>query len=180
MLGDESGDFTCLANGGHNTVDYIIGSLAVWQVTTHFEVIIDDTHYCVIGGNSDHRPLCLWLSIDYNFVKPQHPVETKKFLLRFKYDKSKAEKYELALTMSLGNLWVVDSIGHLGANELANLLQQCVGVTTKSTFGNKPSGRSCRKRHYHKPWFDVDCRTTKCELRFWLKANPNSHATKHQ
>jgi hypothetical protein len=43
-------------------------------------------------------------------------------LPRLKYDKSKAEKYQLTLIMSLGNLWVVDSIGHLGANGLADLL----------------------------------------------------------
>ncbi len=28
-LGDESREFICLANGGHNTIDYIIGSLVV-------------------------------------------------------------------------------------------------------------------------------------------------------
>jgi hypothetical protein len=28
-LNDESGEFTCLANGGHNIVDYIVGSPAV-------------------------------------------------------------------------------------------------------------------------------------------------------
>jgi hypothetical protein len=67
--------------------------------------------------------------------------------------------------MSFGNLWVVDSIGHLGANELTNLLQQCVGVASKSTFGNKPLGGNCREKHCHKPWFDTDCRTMKCELR---------------
>jgi len=98
---------------------------------------------------------------------------------RFNYDKSKVEEYQLALTPSLGNLWVADSIGHLGADELANLLQQCVGAAAKSTFGNKSSGRSYRKRHCHKPWFDVDCRIAKCELRLWMKANPNSHAVKH-
>ncbi len=26
MLGDESGEFICLANGRHNTIDYIVGS----------------------------------------------------------------------------------------------------------------------------------------------------------
>jgi hypothetical protein len=41
----------------------------------------------------------------------------------FKYDKSKVEKYQLTLTTNLGNLWVVNSIGHLRANGLANLLQ---------------------------------------------------------
>jgi hypothetical protein len=47
--GDESREFTCLANGGRNIIDYIVGSPTVWQVATHFEVIIDDTHYCSVG-----------------------------------------------------------------------------------------------------------------------------------
>jgi hypothetical protein len=119
---DESGEFTCLANGGHNIIDYIIGSPAVWQAITHLEVIIDDTRYCAMEGNSDHRPLCLRLNIDCSFVEPQHMIVTIFFLPMFKYDKLKVEEYQLALTTSLGNLWVVDSIGHLGGNGLADLL----------------------------------------------------------
>jgi hypothetical protein len=101
-------------------------------------------------------------------------------LPRFKYDKSKVEDYQLALTTNLGNLWVTNSIGHLGADGLADLLQQCVGSTAEFIFGSKPSGRSYRKRHCHKPWFDVDCCITKHELRLWLKANLDSHVVKHQ
>jgi hypothetical protein len=78
--------------------------------------------------------------------------------------------------MSLGNLWVVDSIGHLGVDGLTDLLQQCVDAAVKSTFGNKPSRGSCREKHCHKPWIDVDYRTTKRELKLWPKTNPNSHA----
>jgi hypothetical protein len=63
------------------------------------------------------------LNINCNFVESQHIVETKKILPRFKYDKSKVEKYQLALTVNLGNLWVADLIGHMGAYGLANLLQ---------------------------------------------------------
>ncbi len=85
-------------------------------------MIINDIHYYVVGGDSDHRPLRLWLSIDYSFVEPQHTVETKKILLRFKYDKSKAEEYQLALIASLGNLWVANSIRHLRVDKLADLL----------------------------------------------------------
>jgi len=55
-----------------------------------------------------------------------------------------------------------------------------MGVATKSTFGNKHLGRSCKKRHYHKPWFNVNYHTAKRELRLWMKANFDSHATKHQ
>ncbi len=169
-----------MANGGRSVVDYIIGSPVVWQVAIHLKVIIDDTRYRAMGGDSDHKSLCLRLNIDCSFVKPQHTVVTNKFLLRFNYDKSKVEKYQLALAASLGNMWVVNSIGHLGVDELTNLLQQCVGATTKSTFGNKLSGGSYRKRHFHKPWFDIDCHTTKRELRLWLKANLDSHTAKHK
>ncbi len=74
---DESGEFICLANGGRNTINYIIGSPIVWQATTHLEVIIDDTRYYVVRGDSDHRPLRLRLSIDCSFVELQHTIETK-------------------------------------------------------------------------------------------------------
>jgi len=93
-----------LANGGRDTFDYIVGSPVVWQVTTHLEVIIDDTHYYAMGGDSDHRPFRLQSSINYSFVEPQHIIVTKKFLPRFKYDESKVEEYQLALTASLGNM----------------------------------------------------------------------------
>jgi hypothetical protein len=46
-------------------------------------------------------------------------VETKKLLHRFKYDISKVEKYQFALRASLGNLWVVDLIGHLGGKRIS-------------------------------------------------------------
>jgi hypothetical protein len=91
-----------------------VNSPTVWQAATHLKVIIDDTRYYAMGGDSDHKPLRLWLSINCNFVEPQHTVVTKKKSPTFKYDKSKVEEYQLALTTSLGNLWVVDSIGHLG------------------------------------------------------------------
>jgi len=42
--------------------------------------------------------------VDYNFVEPQHTVKTKKFLFRFKYDKSKVEEYQFALRVNFGNL----------------------------------------------------------------------------
>jgi hypothetical protein len=102
------------------------------------------------------------------------------FLHKVKYDKSKAEEYQLALIASLENVWVANSIGHLGANGLVDLLKQCVGVVTESTFGNKPSKGSCRERHCHKPWFDAYYRTMKHELKLWLKTNPNSLIVKHQ
>jgi hypothetical protein len=93
--GDELGEFTCLANGGHNTVDYIVGSPAIWQAAIHLEVIIDDTRYCAVGGDSDHRPLCLRLNINCTFVEPQHTATTKKFLPRFKYDSQKLNNISL-------------------------------------------------------------------------------------
>jgi hypothetical protein len=69
MPGDELGEFTCLANGGRDIIDYIVGSPTVWQIATHFKMIINDTHYCAVGGDYDHRSLRLQLSIDCSFVE---------------------------------------------------------------------------------------------------------------
>jgi hypothetical protein len=102
-------------------------------------------------GETNHRPLHLQFSINCTFIEPQHTIVTKKILPRFKYGKSKVEEYKLTLTTNLGNLWVVNSIRHLGANGLADLLQQCVGAIMESTFGSKPLGGSCKKRYCQKP-----------------------------
>jgi hypothetical protein len=104
-----------------------------------------------MGGDFDHRLLCLQLNIDYTFVKPHHIIVTFFFLPRFKYDKLKVEEYQFALTTSLGNLWIANLIGHLRVDGLIDLLQQCVGAVTESTFGNKAPGGSCKKKHFHKP-----------------------------
>ncbi len=68
--GDESGEFTCLRDGGCIIGDYIVSSPTIWQATTHLELIINDIRYCALGGNSDHRSLRLRLNIDCSFVKP--------------------------------------------------------------------------------------------------------------
>jgi hypothetical protein len=120
------------------------------------------------------------LSINCNFVKPQHTVVTKKILPRFKYDKSKAKKYQLALIANFKNMWVVNLIRHLGADRLDDLIQQCVSAAAESTFGNKLSRGSYREKHRHKSWFDANCRTVKRELRLWLKTNLNLLTVKHQ
>jgi hypothetical protein len=95
-------------------------------------VIIDDTHYYVMEGDSYHRPFRIRSNINCSFVEPQHTIVTKNFLPRFKYDKSKVEKYQLALTTTIGNLWIVELIRHLGVDELVDLLQQCVGAVAKN------------------------------------------------
>jgi hypothetical protein len=69
---------------------------------------------CTMRGNSDHRPLHLWLNINCTFAEPQHIVVTRNMLPTFKYDQSKVEKYQLALTTSLGNLWVITRLGIWG------------------------------------------------------------------
>jgi hypothetical protein len=71
-----------------------------------------------MGEDSNHMSL----NIDYSFVEPQHAIVTKKNLTKFKYDKSKAEEYQLALTANLGHLWVINLIGHLGADGFVDLL----------------------------------------------------------
>jgi hypothetical protein len=55
-----------------------------------------------------------------------------------------------------------------------------MGAAAESTFGSKLLGGHYKMRHCHKPWFDADCHIAKHELRLWLKANHDSHVTKHR
>jgi hypothetical protein len=79
--------------GGEALSIILLVHLQFCKVATHLEVIINDTCYYAMGGDFDHRPLHVRLSIDCRFVEPQHMVVMKNFLLRFNYDKSKVEEY---------------------------------------------------------------------------------------
>jgi hypothetical protein len=79
--------------GGTTLSIILLAHFVVWQVATHLEVIIDDTCYRAMGGDSNHMLLRLQLNINCSFVEPQHTVVTNFFVPKFNYDKSIVEEY---------------------------------------------------------------------------------------
>jgi exonuclease III len=59
IAGDPIGEYTCLANHGHNTVDYMITSLKMFEAAQHLEVLTDPAYCGSKQSKSDHNPLAL-------------------------------------------------------------------------------------------------------------------------
>jgi hypothetical protein len=59
VAGDLTGEYTCLANHGHITVDYMIASQEMFKAAQHLEVLIDPAYCGSKQFVSDHRPLAL-------------------------------------------------------------------------------------------------------------------------
>ncbi len=59
VAGDLTWEYTCLANHGHNIVDYMIASLEMFEVAQHLEVLTNPTYCGSKQSESDHRPLAL-------------------------------------------------------------------------------------------------------------------------
>ncbi len=59
VAGDLTGEYTCLANHGHITVDYMIASPEMFEAAQHLEVLTDLAYCGSKQSESDHRPLAL-------------------------------------------------------------------------------------------------------------------------
>ncbi len=91
ITGDESGECTCLANGGSSLVDYMVASPALFDCATSL-VVHKCPLFCGKGGHSDHRPLSLNLQLPWQHVSPTIS-ESRVDIRRFKYDASKCTQY---------------------------------------------------------------------------------------
>jgi hypothetical protein len=91
ITGDESGECTCLANGGSSLVDYMVASPALFDCATSL-VIHKCPLFCGKGGDSDYRPLSFNLQLPWQHVSSTIS-ESRADIRRFKYDASKCTQY---------------------------------------------------------------------------------------
>ncbi len=91
IIGDESGECTCFANGVSSLVDYMVASPALFDCATSLVI-----HKCPIlygkGGDSDHKPLSLNLQLPWQHVSST-TSESHANIRRFKHDASKCTQY---------------------------------------------------------------------------------------
>jgi hypothetical protein len=59
VAGDLTGEYTCLANHGHNIVDYMIASPEMFEAAQHLEVLTHPAYCGSKQSESNHRPLAL-------------------------------------------------------------------------------------------------------------------------
>jgi hypothetical protein len=90
-LGDISGEYTCLSNKGFSTVDYFLTTIDQLEGVKCLEVNCDEKYLGHKDVHSDHRPLVL--TITQQWQPP--PVQQKaiKHLPCFKYDTTNAVEF---------------------------------------------------------------------------------------
>ncbi len=122
--GDILREYTCLSNKGFSTVDYFLTKANQLEGVKHLEVNCDEKYSGHTDAHSDHRPLVL--TITQQWQPP--PVQQKaiKHLPRFKYDTAKATKFSRTIQHNI-SVWASPNV--LDASNVqrtVNLLQQCI------------------------------------------------------
>jgi hypothetical protein len=122
--GDISGEYTCLSNKGFSTVDYFFTTTDQLEGVKCLEVNYDEKYSGHKDAHSDHRPLVL--TITQQWQPP--PVQQKviKHLPRFKYDTAKVVEFSKSVQHNIG-VWASSNV--LDASDVqttVNLLQQCI------------------------------------------------------
>ncbi len=157
--GDISGEYTCLLNKGFSTVDYFFMTADQLEGVKRLEVNCDEKYSGHKDAHSDHRPLVL--TITQQWQPP--PVQQKaiKHLPRFKYDTAKAAEFSRSVHHNI-SVWVSPEVlDAFDVQTTVNLLQQCITQSTEEVFGNRQVALGKVIKHNHKPWFDTECRQTK-------------------
>jgi len=93
VAGDLTGEYTCLANHGHSTVDYMIASPEMFEATQHLEVLIDPAYCGSKQSKSDHRPLALRFVVQFSTSASAFDNNTPLPMIRFKYNPAFADEY---------------------------------------------------------------------------------------
>jgi len=98
--GDISGEYTCLSNKGFNTVDYFLMTADQLEGVKRLEVNCDEKYSGHKDVHSDHRPLVL--IITQQWQPPSVQQKAIKHLPRFKYDTTKATEFSRSVQHNIG------------------------------------------------------------------------------
>jgi len=154
--GDISGEYTCLSNKVFSTVDYFLTTADQLEGVKRLEVNCDEKYSCHKYAHSDHKPLVL--TITQQWQPPLVQQKAIKHLPRFKYDTAKTAEFSRSVQHNIG-VWASPDV--LDASDVqitVNLLQQCITQSTEEVFGNRQVALGKAIKHSHKPWFDTECR----------------------
>jgi hypothetical protein len=171
ITGDESGECTCLANGGSSLVDYMVTSPALFDCATSL-VVHKCPLFCGKGGDSDHMPLSLNLQLPKQHVSSTIS-ESRADIRRFKYDASKCTQYCQHLQPHIAQCTTQMSDTN-NADMAVQLLHDCICNAATVVHGCL-AAHTNTTQHHHQPWFDTECRNKHKEVFAYAKLHLDSH-----
>ncbi len=131
---DLEGECTCLANQGHNTVDYILACPDLLDAAHHLEVLIDFAFCGSPHSNSDHRPLVLQFAV---ITEPLAAVmhADQPHMIRFKYNTALSDDYCTKLQDRISTINLNACIEDMSAAALSELIHDNICMVTNEVFG---------------------------------------------
>jgi hypothetical protein len=105
--GDISGEYTCLSNKGFSIVDYFLMTADQLEGVKHLEVNCDEKYSGHKDAHSDHRPLVL--TITQQWQPPPVRQKAIKHLPLFKYDTAKATEFSRSVQHNI-DVWATPNV----------------------------------------------------------------------
>jgi hypothetical protein len=93
VAGDLTGEYTCLTNHGHNTIDYMIASPEMFKATQHLEVLTDPTYCGSKQSEFDQRPFALRFVVQFSTSAYTFDNNTPSPMIHFKYNPAFVDEY---------------------------------------------------------------------------------------
>jgi hypothetical protein len=90
---DLTGEYTCLANHGHSTIDYMIASPELFEAAQHLEVLTDPAYYGSKHSESNHCPLALRFVVQFSTSASVFDNNTPLPMICFKYNPAFVDEY---------------------------------------------------------------------------------------
>jgi hypothetical protein len=134
VAGDLIGEYTCIANHGHNTVDYMIASPEMFEAAQHLEVLTNPAYYGSKQSEFNHRPLALRFVVQFSTSASAFDNNTPSPMIRFKYNLAFADEY----CTQLHSLSIDTDVLHLQDMPTTNLvefLHNHICNVTNNVFG---------------------------------------------
>jgi hypothetical protein len=147
--GDISGEYTCLSNKGFSTVDYFLTTVDQLEGVQRLEVNCDEKYSGHKDAHSDHRPLVL--IITQQWQTPRVQQKAIKHLPRFKYDTAKAVEFSRSVQHNISVWAIPNAVDASDVQTTVNLLQQCITQSVEEVFGNRQVPLRKVVKHSHKP-----------------------------
>jgi hypothetical protein len=135
VAGDPTGEYTCLANHGHSTVDYMIASPEMFEAAQNLEVLTNPAYCGSKQFESDHRPLGLRFVVQFSTSASAFDNNTPSPMIRFKYNPAFADEYCTQLQHSLSIDTDVLHLQDMPATNLVEFLHNHICNVANNVFG---------------------------------------------
>ena len=156
--GDREGNFTCIANGGRSTVDYVLVNTRIYDRINSFHVIT--------RTESDHFPMTFKIKSNFADAQPSASAIGNLNSTVYKWSETRSDKFHEKLsdkhteeTLSQISESLSGRVSLQVINNIASKIEGLFRYWCDSMKLPQTSSNSCSQP----PWYDEECHPVKKE-----------------